>query len=134
MTTSPIRPTDLLIRHDTIAGLRALADFLEANPAVPVRPFGDDYSVFTTRTDDTAERAAIDHLAELLGVIPQDDTDGGGHYTAIRHFGPIAYRAVHIPEAARRGHEAVFSYAANLDPRPAPTDEPDGVADSERAA
>lgn len=36
-------PGDLFARTQTVAGLRALADFLEANPAVPVREFGADY-------------------------------------------------------------------------------------------
>jgi hypothetical protein len=70
---------DLFVWHRTITGLRALADFLEANPGVPVARFGETYDVHV-RTDDAQSRALVDALAALLGVPVRDDTaDGGPH-------------------------------------------------------
>ncbi|MGK5557672.1 hypothetical protein ACSNOI_39295 [Actinomadura kijaniata] len=111
----PIVPGDLFARHQTITGLRALADFLEANPHIPVTEYGEYYSVFTrpARTDASG-RALVDQAAALLGVDVRDDTDRGGHYTASRTFGRITYRVVHVPQRARDVHEARWSYATNI--------------------
>jgi hypothetical protein len=111
MTTQPIVPGDLFARAQTIAGLRALADFLEDNPAVPVREFGADYTVFARCEDDATERTEIDSIAHALGEIPTDDTEDGGHYIVSKTFGRITYSAVHVPARRRAAHEALMSYA-----------------------
>ncbi|MFC5748338.1 hypothetical protein [Actinomadura rugatobispora] len=139
--TRPIVPGDLFARHQTITGLRALADFIEDNPAVPVTSLGEFYAVYTRTDTDADGRALIDDVAALLDVQVCDDTDRGGHYRASRSFGRITYQAVHIPPRAQELHEARWSYARNivLDP---PTDEttngaPGGAdesADGEQAA
>lgn len=72
-----------------IAGLRDLADFLDQNPEVPA-PWG------------TAEMfAEIDTIAELIGSIASDADSPRWHYSAVRSFGPMQYRAVAIPHSAR---------------------------------
>ncbi|MGI5165591.1 hypothetical protein ACQEU3_14635 [Spirillospora sp. CA-253888] len=106
---------DLFARHRTIAGLRALADFLEANPNVPINRHGVTYYVHSPRDrSDTCGRAFVDHIAALLDAPVNDDTDQDGHYFATRDFGPICYEALHIPQRARALHRAQYSYADNI--------------------
>lgn len=111
---SPVVPGDLFARHQTITGLRALADLLEANPAVPVKEFGADYSVHTRVGDDAAAAARVDQVAALLGAQVTDDRPRGGHYIASKTFGRIAYRIVHIPARQMHEHYAHMSYRDNI--------------------
>ncbi|RAY15208.1 hypothetical protein DPM19_10845 [Actinomadura craniellae] len=122
---APIVPGDLLARHQTITGLRALADFLETHPAVPVEEYGRDYPIYTDR-DHTEEsgRAEIDRIAALLGAQVIDDTADGGHYTTSRTFGRITYRAVHIPDHSGARYAALMTYADNVTPDTTPTTTP----------
>jgi hypothetical protein len=111
-STAPIVPGDLFARHQTISGLRALADFLEANPAVPVYEYGREYTIYTDRGSETDGRAQVEHIADLLGVTPVEETSG--HYTATKTFGRLSYRIVHIPDRAREAFDARTSYEANI--------------------
>ena len=111
MTTQPIVPGDLFARAQTIAGLRALADFLENNPEVPVREYGAEYTVFARQDDDATERAEIDSIAAALGEKIPDDTGRGGHSTVAKTFGRITYCAIHVPAHRRAAHDALMSYA-----------------------
>jgi hypothetical protein len=113
MRQNPIVPGDLFARHQTITGLRQLADFLEANPAVPVHEYGREYTIYT-RGSDKSGRAQVDRIAALLGVTPDDETNRGGHYTATKTFGRISYRVIHIPAQARQAHHARASYETNI--------------------
>lgn len=115
MTTPPIVPGDLFARAQTIAGLRALAEFLEDNPRVPVRELGEEYTVFARREDDATERAEVDTIAAALGAAVTDETGDGGHYMVSKTFGRITYRAVHIPARRRDAHEALMTYAPAFD-------------------
>ncbi|GAA2156431.1 hypothetical protein [Actinomadura napierensis] len=110
----PVVPGDLFARHQVITGLRALADFLEANPAVPVPEYGETFDVFPRDCDDDCSAALVDHVAALLGVEPDDDRPLGGHYTASRSFGRIIYRIVHVPDRNRRELDAQLSYRDNI--------------------
>ncbi|RFS83733.1 hypothetical protein D0T12_22245 [Actinomadura spongiicola] len=112
--TPLIVPADPVARHRLIIGLRALAVFLEANPAVPVNTCGNDLLVSVRAGDDASSAAVVDQVAALLGVKVADDTDQGGHYTANRDFGGISYRIVHIPDQRRREHHALNSYRPNI--------------------
>ncbi|GLY74385.1 hypothetical protein [Actinoallomurus iriomotensis] len=116
MTTPPTVPGDLLARAQTIAGLRALADFLENNPSIPVREYGGDYTVFPYADDDAAERAEIDRIATALGETVTDETGRGGHYTVSKTFGRITYNAIHVPAKRQAAHEALMSYAPVFHP------------------
>jgi hypothetical protein len=111
MTDQPIIPGDLIARTQTINGLRALADFLQDNPQIPVREYGVDYTYFARRDDDAAERAEIDHIARALGETVADETGDGGHYAVYKRFGRITYGAVHVPTRSRAAHEALMSYS-----------------------
>ncbi|WP_412516220.1 hypothetical protein K8Z49_35230 [Actinomadura madurae] len=112
--TAPIVPGDLFARHQTITGLRALADFLEANPAVPIDEYGEHYNVFTSDRDDASAVTLVDQAAALLGVQVSDRRSFGGHYVAERTFGRITYTVVHIPERQKREHRARDSYCSNI--------------------
>jgi hypothetical protein len=100
-------------RAEFIAGLHALADYLNANPAVPVPAFSVDVLIHVRGTDDQ-QRTEVDRVAELLGVSAEDWTAHGGHYTAARSFGPVEYRCVAIPAAVMALHEARQSYARSI--------------------
>jgi hypothetical protein len=122
MTVQPapfVIPDDLFARHQTISGLRALADFLEANPGVPVREFGFDLSVYTSdRHSDACQRAEVGRVAVLLGATPIDRTATGGHLMVSKTLGRITYEVVHIPSQAWAAHKARTSYEPNLRQRP----------------
>ena len=83
-----------------IAGLRDLADFLDQNPRVPV-PWGTDVLVFPAEASDAEMFAEIDTIAKLIGSTASDADSPRGHYSAVRNFGPVQYRAVAIPHSAR---------------------------------
>lgn len=84
-----------------IAGLRDLANFLDQNPDVPV-PWRADVLVFPTEESDAEMFAEIDTIAELIGSTASDTDSPRGHYSAVRDFGPVQYRAVAIPHSARK--------------------------------
>jgi hypothetical protein len=87
-------------RDRLIAGLRELAEFLDRNPQVPA-PCHTDLLVFPANGTDAEMFAAIDAIAEQVGVTAAGNDNPAGHYIAYRDFGPVQYRAVAIPEAAR---------------------------------
>ncbi|GLZ15076.1 hypothetical protein Acsp04_53110 [Actinomadura sp. NBRC 104425] len=123
--TNPTNPTDPTnptgraaspsARGKIIDGLRALADLLEADPALPV---GDvDMTVFPpSGTSDAAAAAMVDRIAERLGVTVSDDRPWGGHYDACKSFGDgwVTYSIVHIPTRAAAEHRARASYHDNI--------------------
>ncbi|GAB2823621.1 hypothetical protein GCM10027176_30100 [Actinoallomurus bryophytorum] len=102
-------------RADLIAGLHALADYLNANPAVPVPEFSTDVLAHARGTDEEAF-AEVDRVAALLGVAVCDRTGRGGHYKAVRWFGPVEYHCVAIPAAVMALHQAGQSYASSVIP------------------
>jgi hypothetical protein len=104
-------------RRDLITGLRALADFLEDSPLIPV-PYSVDVLVFPPDAPDEDGRAEIDRIAVLIGTRIDDETAKHGHYTASRVFGPVEYRAVFIPPRTRAYYDAQGSYSGNIIPGP----------------
>ncbi|GAA4640733.1 hypothetical protein GCM10023196_107390 [Actinoallomurus vinaceus] len=114
MTTEPIVPGDLFARRQTIAGLRALADFLEANPGVPVNEYGWEVSYHPRGTDED-QAAEVDRIAALLDAAPVDDRPDDGHYTVAKTFGRITYKVVHIPARQMDAYDALMSYAPAFD-------------------
>jgi hypothetical protein len=102
-------------RADLIAGLHALADFLGANPALPIPEFSADLLVHVRGTDPE-QRTEVDRVADLLDVSVDDRTARGGHYTAARGFGPVEYRCIAIPAKVMALHEARRTYANSLVP------------------
>ncbi|GAA3645214.1 hypothetical protein GCM10022224_004740 [Nonomuraea antimicrobica] len=95
-----------------VAGLRALADFLEARPDIPT-PRSTVVHHFVPDAQDTEMRAEIDRLATLLG----SHLDGeDSHVTTSLRFGPIEYRAVAILADSRARYDAHNSYRGCVTP------------------
>ncbi len=88
-------------RARLIAGLRDLANFLNQNPGVPV-PRWVDVLVFPAEANDAEMFAEIDTIAEMIGSTASDADSPHGHYSAVRSFGPVQYRAVAILHSARK--------------------------------
>lgn len=114
MTQRPTVPGETSARQQTIAGLRGLADFLVANPDVPVSEFGVQYTIYIDEPTDETARAELNRLAALLEGKVQDDTTRGGHVHATRNFGSVAYRVVYIPARAWAEHNARNSHERNI--------------------
>jgi len=91
-------------RIRVIAGLRDLADFLDRNPQVPAPSFTDLF-VFPPPGSDAEMFAEIDVIAALIGTTASDADSPAGHYSTVRDFGPVQYRAIAIPNSARHQHE-----------------------------
>ena len=91
-------------RQRLIAGLRELADFLDQNPQVPA-PRSADLLVFPPNGSDAEMFAEIDVIAEHIGTTASDADSPAGHYSTVRSFGPVLYRAVAIPHSARHESE-----------------------------
>lgn len=127
MTTPDMFPNPVP-RDQIISGLRQLADYLDAHPAIPVAPYGWELLVGTYRTSDPDGIAEIDRIAANLGVTAQGDIADGDHYAAIRTFGPITYRAFHIPSASRAVHRAFMTYCNSVTPDEGDPDDPPQAA------
>jgi hypothetical protein len=94
-------------RTDMVAGLRALADFLEANPAVPIPRYGYAFGVSTSGSDEQ-KRSQVKFASLAIGEEVTDDTQQG-HYWTQRRFGSVSYRIVAISGAAmQRWQQAVM--------------------------
>jgi hypothetical protein len=100
-------------RDAVVAGLRALAGYLAANPAVPVPPYGWDVSVHAEGTD-SAQFSQVDLVGEIMGERPVDQRATIGHHHVERSFGPITYRFVGISERRMGQHHARVSYAGSV--------------------
>jgi hypothetical protein len=98
-----------------ITGLRDLADYLAAHPAVPIPEHGADIIVHAPSTDDGG-CAQVDRIARQLGVPVENELAYSGHYRAARSFGPVGYRIVAISDAAMARHYAYSSYSGAVTP------------------
>jgi hypothetical protein len=84
-------------RERFIAGLRALAEYLESCADVPAPQYGASVLVFPSYGTDEEQRAEIDAIAARINAVPGEIVSG--HYTVSRFFGPVEYRAVAIDHA-----------------------------------
>ena len=85
--------------RELVRDLRALADFLESRPDLPVpRHAYLPLNVFAGGTE-ADRRAQVDHVAALLRTTGESH---GDHYLAEKAFGNVAYRYVAIPPSAER--------------------------------
>jgi hypothetical protein len=57
--------------------------------------------VFPAVESDADMFAEFDTIAELIGSTASDADSPRGHYSAVRDFGSVQYRAVAIPHSAR---------------------------------
>jgi hypothetical protein len=102
-------------RDAVIAGLRALAGYLTANPAVPVPAYGWDLPVHANGTD-SEQFSQVGLISEILGERPVDQRAATGHHHVERSFGPVTYRFVGISERKMAQHRAWVSYAGSVLP------------------
>lgn len=91
-------------REHVIAGLHALAAFIEENPGLPI-PDGAYMNYSVIEETDEQERAEVDRIAAMLGVNAGPNFSGN-HYVATAFFGPVLYRAVAISEEEMERHNA----------------------------
>ena len=91
-------------RQRLTAGLRELADFLDQNPQV-LAPRRADLLVFPANGSDDEMFAEVDAIARCIGTQASDADSPAGHYSAVRDFGPVQYRAVAVPNHARSNSE-----------------------------
>ena len=109
-------------RDAFIAGLRALAEFLDSNPTAPVPVYTSRFSLAITLDTDEEERAQVDAFAAATGAkLVRDGSDG--YYIAERWFGPIAYEACAVSEERMREYAAEQSYHGCVQPDEAPVRE-----------
>lgn len=71
--------------REYVQGLRALADFYEAHPEVPL-PYSEQ-NIYALDTKDEAKM-----LAEALGTFEKEYNEW--HFTMVKRFGPIQMRFV----------------------------------------
>jgi hypothetical protein len=102
-------------RGRLVAGLRALADFLENRPEAPA-PRWADAMVYVTTGTDAEMRAEVDYIADLIGSQIDAQRLAHGHYRTVRNFGPVQYGAIAVLADARARHEALHSYAGAVTP------------------
>ena len=107
--------TQPVVRQSFITGLRDLAAYLQAHPSIPVPTHGTNISLYAAATDDGG-RGQVAHIAAQLGAPVADDTRHGGHLTATRLFGPIAYAVISIPATVMADHYARDSYYSCVTP------------------
>lgn len=85
-------------RERFIAGLRALAEYLESQPNLPTPRHGASVLVFPLHGTSGEQRAEIDAIAARINAEACEIVNG--HYGVSRFFGPIEYRAVAIDPTA----------------------------------
>lgn len=103
-------------RRALITGLRDLADFLEANPAIPL-PHGPVRVTYVPERAADAEMCAeIDRIATLLKAPIDARFLARGHYVTGLDFGPVRYEAVAIFTGTRIRPEAFDSVAGCASP------------------
>lgn len=105
-------------RAELVAGLRALADFYENNPTMPV-PLFPDLSVSCSPLtgdvrDDEAAADLVHHAAQLLGVKATPSPAGG--WNADRLFGSLRLHAYSTTRERMARHHAESSYAGCVQP------------------
>lgn len=105
---------DITTWAETVDGLRALADFLEANPTVPVNPYRSEIQITmsarTSKLTEAEQRAEIDRIAALFRAPVMDSTRDGGHYETQIAFGLVRYKISHIPAVRMDEWYGLMSY------------------------
>ncbi len=87
--------TDAKVRARFVNGFRALAEFVDTRPELPLPlySFSTGLTVFAGGSQ-AEQRAEVDRIAKILGVSPCE----WGLYQAERRFcGPVVFRVVAVP-------------------------------------
>ncbi|MFD0773108.1 hypothetical protein ACFQZ2_04125 [Streptomonospora algeriensis] len=105
--------TDIEGHRALAEDLRALADFLQHRPHLPVSTHTRVEVVYFPNGDDQHRTDEVTRVAGLLDTRPHTE---GEHTVCGRDFGRAAYRAVAIPEEVMARHRALMSYADTIQP------------------
>ncbi|OLT24909.1 hypothetical protein BJF83_23560 [Nocardiopsis sp. CNR-923] len=97
-----------------IGDLRELADFLDANPDLPISPHTSVDLAYFPHTDRDAEAfAEVACAGAVLGVMPAWE----GDHLVVEHVrGSARYRVVAIPEKVRAQYRAWLTYTGHVRP------------------
>lgn len=101
-------------RAETVQGLWRLATLLNENPDIPT-PSILEFTYHAHKGSDTANRSEVDRVAQILQVAP-NETSNSEYYEAVRHFGPVSYRALAITAHRMRLWRALMSYSDSVQP------------------
>lgn len=115
-------------RDQWIAGMRALCDFFEQNPDVPVPP--SEYVQFNPRGETNAELlAAVEAAAAAMGVKAYHGASSK-FANAHKYFGPVTYSvSVHLKDEPEPDPAPVDEHGECMDERMvAETDAPEAVS------
>ncbi len=96
---TPSELLDAAARARLISGLREMADWLEANPAVPVGecPTGSVNYPVTSYLPPERTFGELNRIARLGDFERGESRNGGNdHYQLVKRFGPVAYTAFAI--------------------------------------
>lgn len=101
-------------RAQIIADARAMLDFLEAHPDVPLNQFRgveiSNHPLPSSETDDADKMAAIDAIADLLGTPVTTPATPGSHYETEICFGSASYRAISVLKEYHEEYDAIQRY------------------------
>jgi hypothetical protein len=89
-----------------VAGLRKLADFIEANPGLPVP--GWAHVAYFPDGADPEQHEEVDRVADILGCETSWNRQRT-QYTVSRSFGPVTYKAVLVLKAEQDRYQAHMS-------------------------
>jgi hypothetical protein len=84
-------------RAEFIADLRRMADFLAANTDIPLDTYPSLDVSYHPRGTDEQELAEVERVAAMLGVEAAPESEGSSHVVAVKEFGSVRYKAIHIP-------------------------------------
>lgn len=116
-------------RTALIAGLRDMADFLEANPDIPTPQTHPVLHYFPDGETDADKRDGVDKIAAYLGSPVDLSHIRHGHYVTGIAFGPVRYEAVAISAEARARYDAFNTYADCVTPDTVDPNGPSGGDD-----
>ena len=100
-------------RAELIRGLFELAAFVADHPEVPLPDVRA--SIFPRGDDFAAEAGEVDRVAAAFGVEAKVRA-GGGHYGAVRTFGPVEMLCLAVTREHMAAHQALMSYADAVQP------------------
>lgn len=127
----PVAVESVHDRAALVAGLRQLADLIEANPDLPASPHQLSATVYINSmphigNDDELGFAELRRIAGILGVEPDLRDEPGAMHPSVRLrlAGGVAYEATYITQAYKRGYKPVEPEPDVVDGSPSDLDGP----------
>lgn len=101
--------TDATKRQDLIEGLRALADWYEQHPTVPLPAYPGWTHCVLSHHGDVDGPAVVRELAAALGA---EVVERHGHTVADKPFGPIKFHAYYVSRERMQEHNDNVQFLA----------------------